>query len=263
MARHCVADWPAAADKLAGAFWPGPLTLVLPRSKEIPDIVTAGGGTVGIRWPAHPLMQKVIRACGFPLAAPSANLSSHTSPTNAQHVWKSLSRKIPLIIDGGQCQVGIESTVVDLTVQPPRVLRPGIIHAQSLRAVTGESSATRTLDTADGPPRSPGLSAKHYATKARLIVRRWVDDADLRKLLSNVHCPLPAIHVIAHTTIPSDSGFGRTSVIPHDPEAFARALYAELHRSDETGAQLIVVESVPDSIEWLAIADRLSRASAE
>src|SRR5580698_9488250 len=125
MARDCLADWPPLAEKLAGAFWPGPLTLVLPRSPRIPDIVTAGGPTVGVRWPSHPFIQAVIRECGFPLAAPSANLSNRVSPTNARHVSQSLGGKIPLIVDGGQSQVGIESTVIDLTTDPPRILRPG------------------------------------------------------------------------------------------------------------------------------------------
>ena len=111
---------------------------MLPRAKEIPGIVTAGGATVGVRWPGHPFIQAVIRECGFPLAAPSANLSSRVSPTNAEHVRQQLGGKIPLIVDGGQSQVGIESTVLDLTVSPPRILRPGMIHAESLAAVCGE-----------------------------------------------------------------------------------------------------------------------------
>src|SRR6266571_1446098 len=111
MARRSVANWPSLAEQLAKSCWPGPLTLVLPRSREIPDIVTAGGSTVGVRWPSHPFIQEVIRACGFPLAVPSANPASAVSPTNAGHVLKSLGGKIPLIVDGGQAQVGIESTV--------------------------------------------------------------------------------------------------------------------------------------------------------
>ena len=124
MARDCVQTWPELAERLAKAFWPGPLTIVLPRAENIPAAVAAGGSTVGIRWPAHPLMQAVIRECGFPLAAPSANLSNQISPTNAQHVYRQLGGRIPLIVDGGQSQVGIESTVLDLTVSPPRILRP-------------------------------------------------------------------------------------------------------------------------------------------
>ena len=114
MAKRCVKNFPALAEKFSKSFWPGPLTLVLPRAKEIPDIVTAGGETVGIRWPSHPFIQAVIRECDFPLAAPSANLSNQISPTNAEHVRKQLGGKIPLIVDGGQSQVGIESTVLDL-----------------------------------------------------------------------------------------------------------------------------------------------------
>jgi L-threonylcarbamoyladenylate synthase len=260
MAKRCVAGWPALAEKLAKSFWPGPLTLVLPRSQEIPDIVTAGGRTVGVRWPSHPFIQAVIRACGFPLAAPSANRSTEVSPTNAAHVVKSLGGRIPLVIDGGPSQVGIESAVLDLTVSPPQILRPGMIREESLLAVTGE------LDTgsrfAGLVPKSPGLLEKHYSPRAKLQILSWRDDPDLRRQLSLVPGPWSVIHVIAHTRIPSDMGFGRVSVIPHDAEAFARAIYAELHRCDEEGAKWIVVETPPDSGEWQAIADRLHRAAA-
>src|SRR4051812_948742 len=132
LARQCVAGWPELGEKLARAFWPGPLTLVLPRSSTIPEVVTAGGPTVGVRWPSHPFIQAVIRECGFPLAAPSANPSNQVSPTNAEHVRLGLGDKIPLIVDGGQSQVGIESTVVDLATSPPKGLRPGMIHEESL-----------------------------------------------------------------------------------------------------------------------------------
>jgi L-threonylcarbamoyladenylate synthase len=114
MARDCVAEWPAAAAALAKAFWPGPLTLVLPKAEVIPDNVTAGGETVGVRWPRHPLMQEVIRACRFPLAAPSANVANQVSPTTADHVAAQLDGRIPLIINGGAAEVGIESTVVEV-----------------------------------------------------------------------------------------------------------------------------------------------------
>src|SRR4051812_21724304 len=138
MARGCAAEWPAAADDLARSFWPGPLTMVLRKGVSIADLVTAGGKTVGLRWPSHPFMQAVIRECGFPLAAPSANLSNQVSPTNAAHVQKALNGRVKLIVDGGQSQVGIESTVLDLSVRPPRILRPGMLHEQSLAAVLGE-----------------------------------------------------------------------------------------------------------------------------
>jgi L-threonylcarbamoyladenylate synthase len=267
MARRCVTAWPEVAEKLAQSFWPGPLTMILPRAKDISDLVTAGGSTVGVRWPSHPFMQAVIRECGFPLAAPSANLSNQISPTNAEHVRKQLGGRLRLIVDGGQSQVGIESTVIDLTTEPPGVLRPGMIHEESLIAVTGDLvSHRRKLLHGVETLRSPGLLAKHYAPKAKLVMLGWQDAADLHSRLS-VHATRNAqhasrIHIIAHTHIPSGEGFARVSVIPHDAEAFARAIYAELHRCDEAGAELIVVEALPEAPQWRAIADRLQRAAA-
>ncbi len=261
MARRCVASWPAGASRLARAFWPGPLTLVLPRAKEIPGIVTAGGATVGVRWPSHPLIQAVIRECGFPLAAPSANVSSRVSPTNAGHVRRQLGDRISLIVDGGQSQIGIESTVLDLSVTPPQILRPGMIHVESLAAVV-ENIRNPKPEIRNPKLKSPGLLAKHYAPKAKLVVLNWRDDADLNSQLSSLNPQLLDCHVIAHTHIPSGENFARVSVIPHDAEAFARAIYAELHRCDEADADLIVIEAPPESPEWSGIADRLRRASA-
>jgi L-threonylcarbamoyladenylate synthase len=263
MAQACTCHWPELATKLSHSFWPGPLTLVLPRAKNIPHIVAAGGDTVGVRWPSHPFMQAVIRECGFPLAAPSANLSNQISPTNAGHVAAQLGDKIPLIVDGGQSQVGIESTVLDLTVTPPRILRPGMIHAESLAAVTREIlKAESGKQKSESSLRSPGMLAKHYSPKAKLLVLDWHDDADLKFLLSAFNFPLSRIQIVAHTKIPASFGAENVSVIPHDAEAFARALYDELHRCDAAGAKLIVVESPPDTPEWSGIADRLRRAAA-
>jgi L-threonylcarbamoyladenylate synthase len=249
MARSCVREWPPIAQKLADLFWPGPLTLVLPRSDAIPDIVTAGGKTVGVRCPRHPLMLEVIRLCGFPLAAPSANRSTELSPTTAEHVRKNFGESIPLIVDGGASQIGIESTVIDLSVHPPRILRPGMIHAESLQAVTGElasdSHGSEFL-------KSPGLMPKHYSPKAKLVIREWQDETELEPQPDDV-C------IIAHNKIPRR---GNVTVMPHDAEAYARALYAELHRCDEAGVRLIIVEALPNTPEWQAIRDRLNRAAA-
>ena len=260
MAKRCVTHWPPLAESLARAFWPGPLTLVLPRAKEIPEVVTAGGPTVGVRWPSHPLIQAVIRACDFPLAAPSANPSNCVSPTTAEHVRKHLGHKIPLIVDGGQSQIGIESTVLDLSVSPPRLLRPGMIHEQALLAVTGRLAR----DAAHGPEvlKSPGLLRKHYSPRARLVICSWRDEHELAVQSSSFKVQGAKVHVIAHTRIPPAADFGHVSVIPHDAEAFARAIYAELHQCDEAGAELIVVEALPRSPEWRPIADRLSKAAA-
>jgi len=259
MARRCAAQWSRCAGALAGAFWPGPLTVVVPRAQDIPDEVTAGGTTVGVRWPSHPFIQAVIRICGFPLAAPSANLSNRLSPTNAEHVRDQLGDRIRLIVDGGQAQVGIESTVVDVTGETPRVLRPGMIHEEALVAVTGHLAH----GSGDHPEilRSPGLLLKHYAPRACLRIISWSDEQDFRRQLAQRAIAPRSAHVIAHTRIPSAQGLGGVSVIPHDAEAFARALYAELHRCDSAGAGTIVVEAVPSDPEWRAIADRLRRAA--
>jgi L-threonylcarbamoyladenylate synthase len=257
MARNCVSEWNDAAEKLAESFWPGPLTIVLPRSPIIPYVITGGGETVGVRWPSHPLIQEVIRQCGFPLAAPSANLSNQLSPTTAEHVAHFLGEKIPLIVDGGPAHVGIESTVIDASVSPARLLRPGIIHRESLIAVLGAIG-----DTADAGKhlKSPGMLERHYSPRARLAMRAWSDDAELTAQVAELRTDQRQCHVIAYNRIPDPRGFGRVSLIPHDPEAYARALYAELHKCDELGAELIVVEAVPSGSEWDAISDRLRRA---
>jgi L-threonylcarbamoyladenylate synthase len=264
MARRCVRAWPVRARKLAVAFWPGPLTLILPKSAEIPDLVTAGGNTVGVRWPNHPLIQAVIRECGFPLAAPSANLSSRVSPTQAGHVRRSLGGRIPLIVDGGPSEVGIESTVLDLTVTPPRILRPGMIHEESLSAALGRAAGATDAAPGTGPTvlRSPGLLPRHYSPRARLLVLSWRGADDLKRHLEKARADLPRCHVIAHSRVPSARSFGGLSVLPREAPAFARALYAELHRADEAGAVWIVVEAPPAGPAWLGIADRLRRATA-
>jgi L-threonylcarbamoyladenylate synthase len=258
-ARRCVRAWPELAGALAASFWPGPLTIVLPRSNAIPDEVTAGGDTVGVRMPGHPFIQAVIRECGFPLAAPSANRSEGISPTNASHVRRSLGNRIRLIVDGGQAQVGIESTVLDLSTAEPRILRPGMIHEESLSAVIGRRIG---LATAAGDHlKSPGMLPRHYAPSAPLLILSWDDEAQLLRQLDVRGVNAAQTHVLSHTVIPSAGGLGEVSVIPHDPEAFARALYAELHRCDSEKAGWIVVEAVPGTPAWSAIADRLRRAS--
>jgi L-threonylcarbamoyladenylate synthase len=271
LAKRCAAAWPALADQLARAFWPGPLTLVLPRAADIPAIVTADGSTVGVRWPGHPFIQAVIRECGFPLAAPSANRSNRLSPTNAEHVRQQLGDRLRLIVDGGQAQVGIESTVLDLATSPPRVLRPGMIHEASLAAVIGPlghsqlSIGNRQLEMGNskGALRSPGQLLKHYAPQARLLVLNWRDEGDLKSQISNLRFDPTRTQVIAHRQIPSGEGFVGVSVLPHDAAAFARSLYAELHRCDAAGVAVIVVEALPDAPEWRGIGDRLRRAATE
>ena len=197
MAKSCAAVWPRMAEPLAHAFWPGPLTLVVPRSAKVPDRVTAGGPTVGIRWPSHPFMQAVIRKCGFPLAAPSANLSNQLSPTNADHVRSQLGNRIQLIVDGGQAQVGIESTVVDVASTPPRLLRPGMIHEEALLAVTGQLAPAIPAHAGE-VLQSPGLLLKHYAPKAPLLMMSWSDEDHLRDQLRERALPVEGLRDRTH-----------------------------------------------------------------
>lgn len=258
LARRCAAVWPESADRLARAFWPGPLTIVVPRSSQIPDVVTAGGDTVGLRWPAHPFMAAVIRECGFPLAAPSANRSNEISPTTADHVRRGLGATLKLIIDGGHSTVGIESTVVDVTESGVRVLRPGMIHEESLAATLGE---TVRPGLAGGVARSPGLLPKHYSPEAKVIVLGWQSNEDLLRLAAGLNIDRSRAVVICHTCLPAPEGWGGVNLIPHDADAYARALYAEWHRCDEARAGWIVMEAVPETPEWRGIADRLRRAA--
>lgn len=267
MLKAHVRDWPDMAEKFANAFWPGPLTLVLPKADCITNDITAGLDSVAIRWPAHPFMQTVIRKLGRPLAAPSANLANQLSPTSAEHVLNQLNHRIPLIIDGGCSNVGIESTVLSLVGPEPTVLRPGIIHLESLQAV---EATTRNLhptpirnnkENQDQAQASPGLQRKHYAPKARLKISQWNSSSNLVSLVEGLDASPSKTCILCHEQIPSPGPFSRVSVIPHDPEAYARALYAELFIADQENPELILVESLPDTSAWQGIRDRLARAS--
>jgi len=263
MARRCVTTWPETAEKLSRHFWPGPLTLVLPRASVIPDVVAAGGNTVGLRLPLHPFIRRVIELCDFPLAAPSANRANELSPTSAEHVRQSLDGKIPLIIDAGPTSVGIESTVLDLSGPVPAVLRPGMISAKHMGALLGCDVRVAARDeSTSGALKSPGRMQKHYSPRARLVLASWRSDSELARVVESFGADPKQIHVITFEHIPHANPFGRVAIIPHDAEAYARAIYAELHRSDELGATLILVEMPPSGEEWEGIRDRLLRASA-
>jgi L-threonylcarbamoyladenylate synthase len=165
-----------------------------------------------------------------------------------------------LIIDGGPATVGIESTVLDLSVSPARLLRPGMIDAEALVAVAGQLNAP---GQAEGTVlKSPGQLPKHYAPRAKLLTLSWSDDANLKAQLANLKLDPRTTHVLAHSRVPTGTDFGRTVVMPHTSKGFARALYAELHRCDEEGARTIIVEALPQTPEWQALADRLARAAA-
>ena len=253
MAEGCVAAWPRAAAQLAGAFWPGPLSLVLPKADSIPDIVTAGGKTVAVRCPAHPVFSAVLAKCGFPLAAPSANRSNRVSPTRAEHVVDQLGGRIPLVLDGGACDLGIESTVLDLTGDTPTLLRPGMISLGQLQAVLGPV-ATAKPPAAAAPLKSPGQLQRHYSPRAKLIIV----EGDMAAALGQADV---TAHVIARTAAPAAWPSERWHELPVAVGDVARELYSTLHRCDQLGAETILVQSLPSGGEWTALRDRLNRAA--
>jgi L-threonylcarbamoyladenylate synthase len=253
MARSCVSVWSRAAAELAEAFWPGPLSLILPKADSIPDSITAGGNTVAIRCPAHTVFRAVLAKCGFPLAAPSANRSNRVSPTRAQHIVEQLDGHIPLVIDGGACDLGIESTVLDLTVTPPTLLRPGSISLGQLQTVigqvaTGKSSASGEL------LKSPGQLTRHYSPKAKLILVKGELDTALDQASE-------ATHIIARKPAPPVWERGNWHCLPKNAGDFAREIYDTLHRCDQLGAETILIQELPDGKEWSALCDRLNRAA--
>jgi L-threonylcarbamoyladenylate synthase len=233
MAKSISAEWPTLAHVLAARFWPGPLTLVVKKSSTIPDAVTAGLDSVGVRVPAHPLALDLIRRAGVPIAAPSANRFTQISPTTAEHVRTALGDRVDLILDGGPTQVGIESTVVTLTREPPSVLRPGMISQAELEAATG---VTWNIEIGwRNSSESPGLHPRHYAP----------------------HTPFYVLDAGRHRP----AGRGRVISLPGNANAYAAALYAELHKADAEGWDWIGVEKPPDLPEWAGILDRIRRAA--
>ncbi|HEU4829848.1 MAG TPA: L-threonylcarbamoyladenylate synthase [Gemmatimonadales bacterium] len=251
-ARALVAHWPAHAETLAAQFWPGPLTLVLPKAAAIPHIVTGGLDDVAVRVPAHPVALALLRECGLPIAAPSANRSTEISPTTAEHVTKALGDRIALVLDGGPTTVGIESTVVDLAGDRARLLRPGMVTVRELEAALGPLD--RRPEPSASAPRAPGQLARHYAPRARLVVCRPEEGA--RVLEASVLRPTGAIVVTARHWRAD-----HVETLPADPAGYAARLYAALHALDDAGCRIIVAEALPEAPGWMALQDRLMRAA--
>lgn len=234
MARGLAAEWPEGAETLARRYWPGPLTLVLPKRPEIPAIVTAGLPTVGLRMPAHPLALALIRAAGVPIAAPSANRFTELSPTLAEHVAEPLA---DFVLDGGRAQVGIESTVLSLA-GPPTLLRPGVIPLPEIEALIGPVTIGGEAP-AGSAHSAPGMHARHYRPVTPLFLLK------------------------AGQPPPAGRGawlrIGRE--MPAEPRAYAAVLYERLHHLDGRALDWIAVEPPPDTPEWAGVLDRLRRAA--
>ena len=250
--KHWAAEVPRAAWLLAEKFWPGPLTMVLKRSARVSDLVTGGQDTVGLRVPSHPVAQQLLKAFGGGIAAPSANRFGRISPTTAQHVREELGDAVDLVLDGGSSEVGIESTIVDLTRDTPAVLRPGRITAQqiadALLAPLGESGV--------GRPRVSGSLESHYAPGLPLKI---VHPDEIENYVRAR--PGTPIAVLSRRGRPRDSKATLWQGAAETPDDYARLLYATLRWLDVSGCRLIVVEALPELPEWAAVRDRLSRAA--
>ena len=251
--KHWAAEVPRAAWLLAEKFWPGPLTMVLKRSAHVNDLISGGQNTVGLRVPGHPVAQQLLKAFGGGIAAPSANKFGMLSPTTAAHVRAELGGAVEIVLDGGPCEVGIESTIVDLSREPPAILRPGRVSAQqiadALLVPLSASSADR--------PRAPGSLDSHYSPRTPLKI---VHPDEIENYVRRQVVP-PPVAVLARRGRPRDSKVALWQIAPEVPEDYARLLYGTLRRFDEAGCRLIVVEALPQLPEWTAVRDRLDRAA--
>ncbi|HEY1859588.1 MAG TPA: L-threonylcarbamoyladenylate synthase [Gemmataceae bacterium] len=258
-AKELTETWPESAEALSARFWPGPLTLVLRRGSRVPDVVTAGGTTVALRLPAHPAALALLHAASMPLAAPSANRSSSLSPTRPEHVLRGLDGRIDLLLDAGPTTGGLESTVLDVASTPPRLLRPGLIAPAQIEAVIGpiERSLPRTVSR-NQPIPSPGMLSRHYAPRAILECHEGIAAERVDKLAKQgirVGC-------LTFGGDPQSRPMNVTTIeMPTDPAAYSAQLYAALHDLDQEEVERIVVSMPPEKEEWLAVRDRLRRAS--
>ena len=256
-AEH-IKDWareiPPAAWLLAEKFWPGPLTLILRRAARVPDAVTGGQDSVGLRVPAHPLAHALLAAFGGGIAAPSANRFGRVSPTSAQHVREELGASVDLILDGGACETGIESTILDLSRGRPVLLRPGSISASALEAVLG----VRPQPPDQTAPRVSGALAAHYAPHTPIQLLSRV------ALLQALQATPPArLAVLARSSAPHGARLWlEWLALPDDAAGYAHGLYAALRSLDQLGCAAILVEAPPTGEAWEGVADRLKRAAA-
>lgn len=228
MARALALEWSEKAELLAEHFWPGPLTIVVPKRPDLPDRVTAGLPSVGLRMPAHPVAKALLEAAQIPIAAPSANRFTELSPTTAEHVRESLGERVDMILDGGPCTVGIESTVISLAGPAPRILRPGMVSQTEIERIIGP------VETGAGAE-SPGQHPRHYSPRTPIILGASPDAGRGTRL--DFEC------------------------MPNNPVAYAERLYRVLHDLDREGFDWIAVELPPDTPEWAGVRDRLTRAA--
>ncbi len=250
------------AAALAKRFWPGPLTMILKKSEEISSVATCGLDTVAVRMPSHPVANRIIAEAGIPLAAPSANLSGRPSPTTAQHVLDDMDGKIPLIVDGGACSVGVESTVVSLVDEVPTILRPGIISLEEIREVLPDAVVARAVKSGltDGEKvLSPGLKYKHYAPRARVTLVKGDFDSFCEFVRAHAQSAAYAMCFDGETEL---VGIPAVSYGPEDdPRVQAKRLFSTLRALDRFGADTVYARCPSDRGEGLAVYNRLVRAA--
>ncbi len=254
---HWAREVPVEAEKLAAAFWPGPLTLILKRQPNVPDAVTGGQDTVGLRVPNHPLALELLQAFDGGIAAPSANRFGRISPTTAEHVREELGSRVPLVLDGGACPVGIESTILDLSRGVPVLLRPGAIGAADIAGVLGRAPET-AAPQAEAPRVSGSLDA-HYAPRTPL---QLVSSDGLLFALRNALVAGEKVAVLAPSAQAISHELVAWKQSPAEPAGFAHELYASLRELDALGCVRILVQQPPAGEAWLAVNDRLRRAAA-
>jgi len=248
MLQQLVADWPHASQNLAEKFWPGPLTLVLPKTSAVPDLVTAGLPTVGVRMPAHAIALQLLKVAQVPITAPSANRFTQVSPTTAEHVRQSLGDRVDYIVDGGPCPVGIESTVLTLVGPTPVLLRPGGISRQQIEAVIGPVASAPDQDLGEAHA-SPGLHPRHYSPRTRLY------------LVENGEVPQQGRGAYLQLALLPRGSVSDVVLMPGNAAAYAAKLYSTLHLLDARGYDWIAVDAPPKVPEWEAVLDRLKRAA--
>ena len=252
------------AETLMDAFWPGPLTLLLMKTDRVPAVTTAGLPSVAVRCPDHPVAQALLECCALPIAAPSANRSGRPSPTSAAHVMEDMRGRIPFILDGGACDVGVESTVLDLTGDVPCVLRPGAITAEDVASVVGSCtvapSVMRPLKEGESAP-SPGMKHRHYAPKAKMTVYIGTDEAVASAIIQRYDQTENAV-ILAHDSAVPLFGSRRVFSLGETPQEGAHLLFRRLREMDALNVSLILAQGWKPEGEALAVMNRMARAAA-
>lgn len=264
---------PEAAQALMDEFWPGPLTLVMPRSSLVPDIITAGLDTVAVRMPSHPVASALIKKAGVPVAAPSANSSGRPSPTLARHVIEDLMGKVDVIIDGGNTEVGVESTVLDITVTPPVILRPGGVTLEQLRRVLEDVVGDQLPGAADmsGVPKSPGMKYRHYSPRATMLLLQGTPEqvaAEISKRAELYHREGTAVGILVTdetAALYEPSLYSYCKILSlgsrEEPETLASNLFRCLREFDEKGVEVIMAETTDVIGIGQAVMNRLMKAA--